>query len=231
MWTPSTAIPSPRPPDDLAHAGEGRRKLAGEALGWLGKRAGVDASVTMDALVMASAARRGDVVHTADVDDLPGMPRRCDAEDPRPVGKVSSSRNPRHLPAHLAPHISTASIPRPDNPGRTRPDPRSHHGVRRIARAFEPRSMRDEDVPHNRDPAVPGSPVPGITPHLPRFRGAAGRPRGTHGTVPTVVEDRSSRRTRRVPRSHKTLLRHYKASLRSYKTSPRPDKNPIRTTP
>jgi hypothetical protein len=29
-----------------------------------------DASVTIDALVMASAARRGDVVYTADMDDL-----------------------------------------------------------------------------------------------------------------------------------------------------------------
>jgi predicted nucleic acid-binding protein len=45
-------------------------KLAGEALAWLGKRAGVDASVTIDALVMASAARRGDVVYTADIADL-----------------------------------------------------------------------------------------------------------------------------------------------------------------
>ncbi len=45
-------------------------KLAGEALAWLGRRADVDASVTIDAIVMASAARRGDVVYTSDVDDL-----------------------------------------------------------------------------------------------------------------------------------------------------------------
>jgi predicted nucleic acid-binding protein len=45
-------------------------KLAGEALAWLGRRAGVDASLTIDAIVMASAARRGDVVYTSDVHDL-----------------------------------------------------------------------------------------------------------------------------------------------------------------
>jgi predicted nucleic acid-binding protein len=48
---------------------EGVARLAGEALAWLGKRAGVDASVTIDAVVMASAARRGDVVFTADIHD------------------------------------------------------------------------------------------------------------------------------------------------------------------
>jgi predicted nucleic acid-binding protein len=45
-------------------------KLAGEALAGLGRRARVDASLTIDAIVMASAARRGDVVYTSDVDDL-----------------------------------------------------------------------------------------------------------------------------------------------------------------
>jgi hypothetical protein len=45
-------------------------RLAGEALAWLGRRAGIDASLTIDAIVMASAARRGDVVYTSDVDDL-----------------------------------------------------------------------------------------------------------------------------------------------------------------
>jgi hypothetical protein len=88
-----------------------------------------------------------------------------------------------------------------------------------------PGSTRDEHVPHNRNPAVPGGRVPWITPHLPRFRSAAGRPSGTHRTGPIVAEGRSSGRTGRVPRSHKTLLRQYKSSLRSYKTSPRPDKN------
>lgn len=45
-------------------------RLAGEAIASLGKHADVDASLTIDAIVMASAARRGDVVYTSDVDDL-----------------------------------------------------------------------------------------------------------------------------------------------------------------
>lgn len=45
-------------------ASEGLAKLAGEAL------AAVPGSTTMDAFVMASAARRGDAVYTSDVHDL-----------------------------------------------------------------------------------------------------------------------------------------------------------------
>ena len=43
---------------------------AGEALASLHKGGHVDAGVTIDAIVMASAARRGDVVFTSDLDDL-----------------------------------------------------------------------------------------------------------------------------------------------------------------
>jgi predicted nucleic acid-binding protein len=43
---------------------------AGEALASLRKGGHIDAGVTIDAIVMASAARRGDVVFTSDLDDL-----------------------------------------------------------------------------------------------------------------------------------------------------------------
>jgi predicted nucleic acid-binding protein len=43
---------------------EGLARLAGEAL------AAIDGATTVDAVVMASAARRGDVVYTADAPDL-----------------------------------------------------------------------------------------------------------------------------------------------------------------
>ena len=45
-------------------------KSAGEALASLRKAGAVDAGVTIDAIVMASAARRGDSVFTSDVEDL-----------------------------------------------------------------------------------------------------------------------------------------------------------------
>ena len=45
-------------------------KTAGEAIASLRRGTDVDARLTIDAIVMASAARRGDVVYTSDVDDL-----------------------------------------------------------------------------------------------------------------------------------------------------------------
>ena len=48
----------------IEHMSEGLGKLAGEAL------AAVPGATAVDAIVMASAARRGDVVYTSDVDDL-----------------------------------------------------------------------------------------------------------------------------------------------------------------
>ena len=48
---------------------ESLSKLAGEAL------AAIPSATTIDAIVMASAARRGDVVLTSDVDDLTALQR------------------------------------------------------------------------------------------------------------------------------------------------------------
>ena len=45
-------------------------KLAGEALASFQRGSAVDAAITIDAIVMASAAQRGGVVYTSDVDDL-----------------------------------------------------------------------------------------------------------------------------------------------------------------
>jgi predicted nucleic acid-binding protein len=55
---------------DIEPLDEDLAKRAGEALASLRRGAHVDASVTIDAVIMASAARRGDVVFTSDVDDL-----------------------------------------------------------------------------------------------------------------------------------------------------------------
>jgi len=55
---------------DVEPLDEALAKLAGEALASLRKKSDVDAGVTIDAIVMASAARRGDVVYTSDLDDL-----------------------------------------------------------------------------------------------------------------------------------------------------------------
>ena len=55
---------------DLEPLDEDLAKSAGQALASLRKGGDVDAGVTIDAIVMASAARRGDVVFTSDVDDL-----------------------------------------------------------------------------------------------------------------------------------------------------------------
>lgn len=45
-------------------------RAAGEAIASLRRGTDVDAKLTIDAIVMASAARRGDVVYTSDVEDL-----------------------------------------------------------------------------------------------------------------------------------------------------------------
>ncbi len=55
---------------DVEVLDEDLAKSAGEALGSMGKRGDVDAGVTIDAIIMASAARRGDIVFTSDIDDL-----------------------------------------------------------------------------------------------------------------------------------------------------------------
>ena len=55
---------------DVEALDEGLAKSAGEALASLRKAGAVDAGVTIDAIVMASAARRGDSVFTSDVEDL-----------------------------------------------------------------------------------------------------------------------------------------------------------------
>jgi hypothetical protein len=49
---------------DVEPLDEGLAKVAGEAL------AAVQDASAVDAVVMASAARRGDVVYTSDIDDL-----------------------------------------------------------------------------------------------------------------------------------------------------------------
>jgi hypothetical protein len=49
---------------------EALARTAGEAIASLRRGVDVDAKLTIDAIVMASAARRGDVVYTSDVDDL-----------------------------------------------------------------------------------------------------------------------------------------------------------------
>lgn len=43
-------------------------KLAGEALAWLGSD--VDAGLTVDAIVMATASRHGPLLYTSDPDDM-----------------------------------------------------------------------------------------------------------------------------------------------------------------
>jgi hypothetical protein len=53
-----------------------RPRSAGEALASLRRGADIDAGVTVDAIVMASAARRGDVIFTSDVDDLERFSRK-----------------------------------------------------------------------------------------------------------------------------------------------------------
>jgi hypothetical protein len=50
---------------DVEALDEGLAKSAGEALASLRKAGAVDAGVTIDAIVMASAARRGDAVFTS----------------------------------------------------------------------------------------------------------------------------------------------------------------------
>jgi predicted nucleic acid-binding protein len=45
-------------------------RSAGEAIASLRRGTDVDAKLTIDSIVMASAARRGDVVYTSDVEDL-----------------------------------------------------------------------------------------------------------------------------------------------------------------
>jgi predicted nucleic acid-binding protein len=55
---------------DVEPLDEDLAKIAGEALASLRRGGDVDASVTIDAIVIASTARRGDVVFTSDVDDL-----------------------------------------------------------------------------------------------------------------------------------------------------------------
>ena len=49
---------------------EALARTAGEAIASLRRRLDVNASLTIDAIVMASAARRGDVVYTSDIEDL-----------------------------------------------------------------------------------------------------------------------------------------------------------------
>lgn len=55
---------------DVEPLDEDLARSAGEALASLRRGADIDAGVTIDAIVMASAARRGDVIFTSDVDDL-----------------------------------------------------------------------------------------------------------------------------------------------------------------
>ena len=55
---------------DVEPLDEDLAKIAGEALASLRRAGDIDASVTIDPIVIASAARRGDVVFTSDVDDL-----------------------------------------------------------------------------------------------------------------------------------------------------------------
>jgi hypothetical protein len=55
---------------DVEPLSEALAKLAGEAL------AAVRSASVVDAIVMASAARRGDIVYTSDVEDLERLRRR-----------------------------------------------------------------------------------------------------------------------------------------------------------
>jgi len=55
---------------DVEPLDEELARSAGEALASLRGGADVDAGVTIDAIVMASAARHGDVIFTSDIDDL-----------------------------------------------------------------------------------------------------------------------------------------------------------------
>jgi predicted nucleic acid-binding protein len=55
---------------DVEPLDEELAKSAGQALSSLRRAGDVDAGVTIDAIVMASAARRGDVLFTSDVDDF-----------------------------------------------------------------------------------------------------------------------------------------------------------------
>jgi predicted nucleic acid-binding protein len=67
---PDKSRPLIRAMFDVEPLDEDLAKSAGQALASLRRGRDVDAGVTIDAIVMASAARRGDVVFTSDVDDL-----------------------------------------------------------------------------------------------------------------------------------------------------------------
>ena len=79
--------------------------------------------------------------------------------------------------------------PTPAQPGSHPTGPPSHRCVPRTDQTSSSGRARDEDVPDNRDPAVPRSRTSEITPHLPGSRGAAGRPRQAHRIGPSVAQD------------------------------------------
>ncbi len=133
-----------------------------------------------------------------------------------------------HYPAHLAPHTSTTSIPRPDKVAWVAPDqdPRSHRGVPRIDRtSSSARTRETKTSPTTAIPRVSGSRAPGITRHLPRVPWCSrSTPWDATGPRPTVSasEDRSSRRTviGSSVAQDASPAPTGKASLRSYKASP-----------
>jgi|HubBroStandDraft_1064217.scaffolds.fasta_scaffold1244690_1 hypothetical protein len=49
---------------------EALARMAGEAIASFRRGTDIDANLTIDAIVVASAARRGDSVYTSDVEDL-----------------------------------------------------------------------------------------------------------------------------------------------------------------
>jgi hypothetical protein len=130
-----------------------------------------------------------------------------------------------HTPAQPRSHARTARVAPEQTPGPTTACPGS----------IGPRAQVRRETRTSPTTAIPRSLVDGSRGSRPspqvswRSRstlwGRAGPVPSLQRAGPVVAQDGSHGRTRRVPRSHKTLLRQYKSSLRSYKTSPRPDKN------
>jgi hypothetical protein len=101
------------------------------------------------------------------------------------------SRWRRNTGVHLAPRTSTPSIPLPDSPARTRPDPRSRQCTPQVDPTSRSGHGRGGAGPHHRGPPARRSQAPGITRAVPASLAPTVRPRHVHRTAPSVPQDAS----------------------------------------